>query len=71
MGPKDLPAYFEWYIRRHPDEVEGLVNARIVLQKEMVDLGVLKNMSKEDCKDLNIPWALGRRLSRDLKDFLK
>lgn len=67
---KDVSAYINWMIKNNPSDIEALKAAKEVLIAEMVDLDILKTMSKEDCIHWDIKWGLGKRIMRDIKKYI-
>ena len=69
--PETVSDYMDWVIARHPSEVETLLKVKDRLLKDLVDLDIVRNMSKDDAVHWDIPWGLAKRLKRDVKVFVK
>jgi hypothetical protein len=69
--PETVSDYMDWVIARHPSEVETLLKVKDRLLKDLVDLDIVRNMSKDDAVHWDIPWGLAKRLKRDVKAFVK
>jgi hypothetical protein len=63
-----------WMISKAKDnvrEVEALIDAKSKFLESMQDLGTIKTLNCDDYTKLGIPDGLGKRLSRDVKSFMK
>ena len=67
---KDISTFIDWMIRRNPDAVECLLDAKEKLIKDMADLEGLQDMTKDDCIHWDILWGLGKRLKRNVNKFI-
>ena len=69
----DVSGFMDWMISKTKDrrEVQALLDAKIQFVESMQDLGTIKSMESEDYAKLSIPPGLGKRISRDVKSYMR
>lgn len=58
--------YLDWFIARHPAEVETLMAVKIKLLATSTDMEGIQLMSIEDAKEWGIEWGVGGCLKRNV-----
>jgi hypothetical protein len=70
-GSNKVAQYLDWFIARHPAEVEMLMTVKTKLLATSTDMEGIQLMSIEDAKEWGIEWGVGGRLKRNVSQFLK
>jgi len=62
-----------WMIGRTEDarEVSALIDSKTKFFESMQDLGMIKTLTVDDYSKLGIPFGLGKRISCNVKSFMK
>ena len=63
-------AYFDWQIKRNPSEKRHIESALQQVDEALYHLVDIYRFKKIDWSELGVPIGLGRRLSREVKEYL-
>jgi hypothetical protein len=70
-GTHKVGQYLDWFIARHPVEVEMLTGVKAKLLATGTDMEGIQTMGIDDAKEWGIEWGVGGRLKRNIGRFLK
>ena len=70
-GTQKVSQYLDWFIARHPAEVEMLTGVKAKLLTTGTDIEGIQMMGIDDAKEWGIEWGVGGRLKRNIGRFLK
>jgi hypothetical protein len=70
-GTHKVGQYLDWFIARHPTEVEMLTVVKAKLLATGTDMEGIQMMGIDDAKEWGIEWGVGGRLKRNIGRFLK
>jgi len=70
-GTNKVAQYLDWFIKRHPAEVEMLMTVKTKLVATGTDMEGIQLMTIGDAKEWGIEWGIGGRLKRNVSRFLK
>lgn len=63
-------AYFDWQLSRNPSEQDAIGVTYERVNRELYHLRDIHGFKKQDWLELEVLLGLGRRLSKEIKEFL-
>ena len=70
-GTNKVRQYLDWFIARHPTEVETLTAVKAKLLATGTDMEGIQVMGIDDAKEWGIEWGVGGRLKCNVIRFMK